>query len=454
MAKQGMDLCKGPIFSGIIRYTIPIMVSGVLQSLFNAADIAIVGMFCGSNSVGAVGGTSSLVHLIINLFIGLSVGAGVATAFFIGANDKENTHKTVHTAIPLAMICGVFLTIIGVVFSKNFLQLLDTPKEIIGLSEVYMKIYFSGSIFSLLYNFGAAILRAAGDTRGPLRYLTVSGILNVVLNVIFVALFDMNVAGVALATVISQGLSAVLVVHSLIKRDDFCKLYFSKMHIYAKQLKRIISIGLPAGIQSCMFSFSNVIIQSSINSFGAAATSGSAASSTVENLTYIIVNSFHQTALNFTGQNMGARQHDRVIKVMRTGLACSFGIGSICGILNIIFAKQLLGIFITDSPEAMQIALMRITTISLLYGFCGIMEVMSGTIRGLGSSVVPMIISIFGICGLRLFWVFVIFSVEQFHNLQSLYISYPISWFLTSSAQIIAFSVIWKRKKAEIFCIE
>ncbi len=446
MTGRGMDLRKGPILLSIIKFTIPIMISGILQSLFNAADIAIVGMFCGSNSVGAVGGTTSLVHLIVNLFIGLSVGAGVSSAFYIGANDKENIHKTVHTAIPLAVICGAFLTFIGVFFAKNFLQLLDTPKEIINLSEVYMKIFFSGSIFSLVYNFGAAILRSAGDTKGPLIYLSVSGALNVVLNIIFVTAFDMNVAGVALATVISQGLSAVLVMSALVKRNDDCKFYFSKMHIYPKLLKKIVSIGLPAGIQSCMFSLSNVIIQSSVNSFGAAATAGSAASSTVENFSYIIVNSFHQTALNFTGQNMGARQHKRVIKILRTGILSAFIVGTVCGLFSFVFARQLLGIFINDSQQAMEMAIMRITTITLFYGFCGAMEVISGTIRGVGSSVTPMIIAIFGICGLRVFWVFTIFAIPQFHSLKSLFVSYPLSWALTSIAQVIAFTFIWKRK--------
>ena len=446
MANRGMDLCKGPILSSIIKYTVPIMLSGILQSLFNAADIAVVGMFCGSNSVGAVGSTTSLVHLIVNLFIGLSVGAGVATAFFIGASDKENIHKTVHTAIPLAVICGAFLIVVGIVFSKELLQLMDTPKEIINLSVTYMRIFFAGSIFSLVYNFGAAILRAAGDTKGPLMYLTASGVLNVVLNVIFVAVFDMNVAGVALATIISQGLSAVLVIMSLVKRNDDCKLCFSKMRIYPKQLKRIISIGIPAGLQSCMFSLSNVIIQSSINSFGAAATAGSAASNTIENFSYIIVNSFHQTALNFTGQNMGARQHKRVIKILRTGIICAFLVGSFCGLFSYTFARPLLSIFITDSEAAMQIALMRITTITIFYGFCGLMEVISGTIRGIGSSLTPMIISVFGICGIRVFWVFTIFAIPQFHSLQSLFVSYPISWAVTSLAQIIAFVIIWNKK--------
>ena len=454
MANRGMDLCKGPILSSIIKYTLPIMLSGILQSLFNAADIAVVGMFCGSNSVGAVGSTTSLVHLIVNLFIGLSVGAGVATAFFIGASDKENIHKTVHTAIPLAVICGASLIVIGVLFSKTFLHLMDTPEEIINLSATYMKIYFTGSIFSLVYNFGAAILRAAGDTKGPLTYLTASGVLNVLLNIFFVAVFDMNVAGVALATVISQGLSAVLVIRSLVRRNDDCRFVFSKMRIYPKLLKRIVSIGIPAGIQGCMFSLSNVIIQSSINLFGAAAAAGSAASSTVENFSYIIVNSFHQTALNFTGQNMGARQHKRVIKILRAGMFSAFAVGTFCGLLSLTIARPLLSIFITDSVRAMEIALMRITTITVFYGLCGIMEVISGTIRGIGSSVAPMIITIFGVCGLRVFWVFAIFSIPQFHSLQSLFISYPISWALTGIAQTIAFSIIWKRKMKNRFRIQ
>ena len=320
MQSKTSDMCEGPLVSKIILYTIPIILTGVLQLLFNAADLVVVGRCCGDISVGAVGATGALINLMVNLFIGLSVGAGVTVAHGIGSGRAEDVHRTVHTAIPAAFISGAFLTVVGVLFSEKFLEMMDTPSNVLPLSAAYMKIYFCGTIPSMLYNFGSAILRAAGDTKSPLYYLTAAGVLNVILNLLFVMAFHMDVSGVALATSLSQTLSAVLIVRELMRRDDACRLELKKMKIYGRQLKRIIQIGFPAGLQSSIFAISNVIIQSSINAFGNllghAVLSGNSAAQNIEGFVYTSMNSYSQTSLNFTGQNFGAGKLDRIKKIM------------------------------------------------------------------------------------------------------------------------------------------
>ncbi|MBR5721749.1 MAG: MATE family efflux transporter, partial [Clostridia bacterium] len=438
-------ILRGPLFWNIIKYTVPIILTSVLQLLFNAADLVVVGRFCGSLSVAAVGATGSVTNLIINLFVGLSVGAGVTVAHAYGGNDEQAVHKTVHTALPTAIVSGVVLTLIGVVFSRIFLELMGTPENVLGLSAVYMRIYFCGMTFSMVYNFCSSILRAVGDTRGPLIYLSVAGVINVILNIVFVTVFDLNVAGVALATIISQGVSAVLVVRALMVRTDSCRLVLSKMRFYKMQLLKIIRIGLPAGIQGSLFSISNVIIQSSINSFGDVFMSGNAAAGNIEGFVYVSINAFHQTAVNFTGQCTGAKKYKRAVKALWICLACVTVVGIVNGSLVNIFGEQLLSIYITDSAEAISAGIVRLAFISLPYFLCGLMDVTTGALRGMGSSVTPMIISILGICGLRIAWIFSVFQLEQFHTPEVLYLSYAVSWTVTFIVQLIAFFISYRR---------
>lgn len=447
MQKTQMDMCQGPLFGKMISFTVPVILTGILQLLFNAADLVVVGRFCGSVSVAAVGATGSVINLIVNLFIGLSVGGSVTVSQGIGAGDDEGVHRTVHTAIPMAVISGLVLTVIGVSCSHIFLQLMGTPSDVIGLSTLYMRIYFCGIIPTMVYNYGAAILRAAGDTKGPLYFLGVSGILNVVLNVIFVTVFHLDVAGVALATAVSQTLSAVLVVLALMKREDACRLNIKQLRIYKKPLVKMVKVGVPAGIQGSLFSISNVIIQSSINSFGSVVMSGNAAAGNIEGFVYITINSFHQTALNFTGQNYGAGLYKRIHKILGICLASVTVVGLAVGALFQIFARPLLSIYITDSAEAIGYGVVRMTIICLTYFICGLMDVTTGVIRGMGSSFATMLITVIGVCVFRIVWVFTIFQIPQYHTLVSLYVSYPISWLITFAAQLVVYFVLCRKRE-------
>lgn len=444
------NLCEGPLIPQIIRFTIPVILSGILQLLFNAADLVVVGRFCGSVSVAAVGATGALNNLIVNLFIGLSVGAGVSVAQAIGAQQDEEVHRLVHTAIPTAFIGGAALTVVGVCGAGTFLTWMGTPPDVLSLSAVYMKIYFCGIISSMLYNFGSAILRAAGDTKRPLYYLTIAGVLNVVLNVFFVVVFHLDVAGVALATAISQTLSAVLVLIALTRRTDSCKLSFRKFHFYFRPLLKIMRIGIPAGIQSSLFSFSNVIIQSSVNSFGSVVMSGNAAAGNIEGFVYIALNSLQQTAMNFTGQNVGAGNYKRVGQTVRACLLLVTGVGFLLSPLVYIFARPLLSIYITDSAQAIEYGIIRMTFVCLPYFLCGLMDVMTGTLRGMGASLAPMLITVIGACGFRILWIFTVFQIPEYHSPQSLYISYPISWILTFLAELVCYFLLSRRRKKQL----
>lgn len=439
------DMSNGPIWSKAIVYTIPIILAGLLQMLFNAADLIVVGRYCGSNCIAAVGATTCLIHLILNLFIGLSLGAGVLVAQGLGAKNERLVSQAIHTAIPIAIICGVFLTAVGVLFSHKFLEWMKTPQDIIELSNTYMVIYFCGIISMLLYNFGSAIMRAAGDTKSPLIYLVIAGLINIVLNIIFVTQFGMDVDGVALATTISQTVSAALVVIKLMRRKDECKFEIKKMRLYKEPIKRIIAVGLPSGLQSAMFSIANVLLQSSVNSLGTVATSGAAAAQNIENFIFIGMNSFHQTALNFTGQNVGARKMDRVNKIVKVCLILVTATGLVLGWASILFDKQLLSIYITDSKEALIFGSQHLFIVASLYFLCGIMDVLTGTMRGMGSSVVPMLISVIGVCVSRIIWIYTVFPQKRFHNITWLYASYPISWALSATALFVAFVITRKK---------
>lgn len=438
-------MLQGLLFTNILFYTIPIILTSVLQLLFNAADLVIVGQFCGSVSVAAVGATGAITNLIVNLFMGLSIGAGVTVAHALGSREDEAVHRTVHTAIPAALVSGILISIIGVSLAKPILTLMGTPENVLPLSSVYMRIYFSGMVFTMVYNFCASILRAAGDTKSPLLYLTIAGVINVVLNIFFVTALDMNVAGVALATIISQAFSAVMVFLTLMRRTDTCKLEPTKMRFYKLQLLKIVRIGLPAGIQSALFSISNVLIQSSVNSFGDVLMSGNAASGNIEGFLYAALNAFHQTAVNFIGQNAGARKYQRVRKIVWICLLCVTVLGILGGVLLNVFGSQLLGIYITDSAEALAYGELRLLYMGIPYFLCGMMDISTAALRGLGESVIPMIISILGVCGIRIGWIYTIFQIPQFHTPQCLYISYPISWVITFLCQMAAFFLVYRR---------
>jgi len=444
MNEQSKRMLEGPLLPSIIRYTIPIILTSVLQLLFNAADLVVVGRFCGSISVAAVGATGAISNLIINLFIGLSVGVGVCVAHGMGAKMDDVVHRTVHTAIPAALICGIALTVIGISCAEPLLRLMGTPEDVLPLSTVYMKFYFGGMTFTMLYNFSASILRAAGDTKSPLIFLSIAGVINVVLNVIFVTVFHMNVAGVALATAISQAVSSILVIIVLSRRTDACRLQLSKLRIHKPQLMRIARIGLPAGIQGSLFSISNALIQSSINSFGGIVMSGNAAASNLESFVYLGMNAFQQTTVNFTGQNVGARQFRRVKKIIGLCLACAAVVGIVMGSLFVLFGKQLLSIYITDSADAVTYGMLRLMCLCLPYFLCGIMDVSTGALRGMGSSVAPMVISILGVCGIRIGWIMTVFQLPQFHTPFWLYMSYPFSWFVTFAIQMLAFRKLYR----------
>lgn len=450
MSKNSMDMCEGPIFKKIVVYTLPIIATGLLQLLFNAADLVVVGQYCGEKSIAAVGATGSLINLITNLFLGLSVGAGVTVAHALGGHDDKGVQRTVHTAIPIALVSGVFLTFVGIFGADTFLRMMDTPENVHALSATYIKIYFLGITSTIVYNYGAAILRAAGDTRGPLIFLTVAGVINVVLNIFFVTVFEMNVAGVALATAVSQTISAVLIILALRKRTDACKFSFRKMYFHKRQLIKMLTIGIPAGIQSSLFSLSNVIIQSSVNSFGDVVMAGSAAAANIEGFVWITINSFSQTAINFVGQNVGAKKYDRVRRVVWTCLACVVVTGVLFGTTAYLLSHQLLSIYITDSAEAIGYGVTRIAFICLPYFICGLMDTTTGAIRGLGSSMAPMIITIAGVCGLRILWIYTIFQIPQYHTLESLFISYAISWSITFIVQLITFFILYSRQKKRV----
>ena len=446
MKSKHQSMLQGPLLGSIISYTVPIILTSILQLLFNAADLVVVGRFCGSISVAAVGATGSITALIVNLFIGLSVGAGVTVAHGVGSREDEVVHRTVHTAIPMALVSGAVLTVLGMLLSEKLLTMMGTPENVLKLSTVYMQIYFAGITFTMIYNFAASILRAVGDTRSPLVFLTIAGVINVLLNLIFVTVLHMNVAGVALATAISQAFSAIAMVIVLMKRTDAAKLNLKKLRFYGEQMKKMIRIGLPAGIQSSLFSISNVMIQSSVNSFGDILMSGNAASQNIEGFLYVAMNSFHQTAVNFIGQNVGAKQYGRVKKIVWICLGCVLVTGVAMGTLICGFGEQLLSIYITDSAEAVAWGLVRMGIIARFYFLCGVMDVSTGALRGLGASVSPMIISVLGVCGVRIGWIATIFQIPRFHTPQCLYSSYIFSWTLTFLIQMYAFMKIYKKQ--------
>ena len=446
MAKSyEMDMTSGPLLKKILIFSVPLMLSGILQLLFNAADIIVVGQFTGSSALAAVGSTSSLINLFVNVFIGFSIGANVLVAQYFGARDEKNVHETVHTSILLAIICGLILIVAGISLAPPMLELMDTPDEVLGQAVLYMRIYFVEMPATLVYNFGAAILRAVGDTRRPLYYLFVAGCVNVVLNLFFVVVCGRGVDGVAIATVISQVISAALIVRCLVKSDGMYRLNLSMLKLHRQKVIQIARIGLPAGFQGAIFSISNVLIQSSVNSFGSIAMAGNTAASNIEGFIYTCMNAVYQTSLSFTSQNLGAGKIKRISRILVECLVVVFLVGAVMGFLAYTFGAELLRIYSTD-PEVIENGLHRMRVICQTYYLCGMMDVTVGALRGLGYSVMPMLVSLAGVCGVRIVWIFTAFVWSR--SLFTLYISYPISWGATFVIHLICFAVVYRKLKA------
>ena len=435
-------MCNGSLLPKILLFSIPLMMSSILQLLFNAADVVVVGRFAGSSALAAVGANASLINLLTNLFIGFSVGANVLVARFYGAKKEKEISETVHSAIVLSLLCGLGLMVFGMVVAPQILELMGTPHDVLGQAVLYIRIYFAGMPVILLYNFGSAILRAVGDTQRPLYYLSAAGMINIILNLIFVIGFHLGVAGVALATVISQIVSALLILRCMSKMEGGCQVEWKKLRMKKEKVVQIVRIGFPAGLQGTVFSLSNVLIQSSVNSFGSVAMAGNTAASNIEGFIYMAMNSYHQTALSFTSQNFGAGNFKRIGKVLAECLALVAGVGLLMGWAAYLCGNQLLGIYSSD-PRVIEVGLMRLSVICTTYCLCGIMDVLVGALRGLGYAVMPMIVSLVGACGFRILWIFTVFQWRR--SLLSLYISYPVSWALTGGVHMICF--LWVRKK-------
>ena len=437
-----IDMTNGPLVSKIIRFAIPLALSGILQLLFNAADIVVAGRFAGSQALAAVGSTGALINLIVNLFIGLSIGVNVLVARYYGGGNRKDLYETVHTAVLISIISGVALIFIGIGLSQPLLELMGTPDDVINQSVLYMRIYFVGMPVMMLYNFGAAILRAVGDTQRPLYFLLLAGVVNVFLNLFFVIVLHMGVAGVATATVISQCISAGLVLFCLVKSDTVYRVNLKELKVYKDKLLQMVKIGVPAGIQSATFSVSNVLIQSSINSFGSIAMAGSTAASNIEGFVWTAMDAFTQSTLSFTGQNFGAKKFHRITKVVWYNLGLVTLVGLVLGIGAYVGGPWLLQIYSTD-PEVISYGLERMLLVCAPYAICGVMNVMVGAMRGLGSSLTPMMASIFGVCVLRVVWIYTAFPLDR--TFFMLFLSYPVTWLATGLIEVVCFYFIRKR---------
>ena len=441
-SKYEIDMCNGSILDKLVSFSIPLMLSGILQLLFNAVDIIVVGQFTGNEALAAVGSTTALINVFVNLFIGISLGASVLAARFYATGQEKEMSETVHTSITLALISGIAMGIIGVIAAKGALELMDTPDNVLNLSTLYMRIYFMGMPFFMLYNYGAAILRAVGDTKRPLLFLIISGATNVVLNLLLVIQFHLGVAGVAIATVISQCISCILVLRCLYLSDGSYQLRFNKLGMKTRYVKQIFQIGIPAGIQSTIINFSNVLLQSSVNSFGSVAMAGYTAANNILGFLYVSVNSIPEACMSFTSQNYGVRKFKRMDKVLLECLGLTVIVALVLGGGSYLFGAELMHIY-TKSTNVIEcgIDIMLYTTVT--YFLCGIMDLLPGALRGMGHSTVPMILSVIGTVGTRIVWIYVIFPCHR--SLDFLFISYPVSWLLTIVMQVICFYFVRKK---------
>lgn len=434
--KYEIDMCNGTIMDKLISFSLPLMLSGILQLLFNAVDIVVVGRFTGSQALAAVGSTTALINLFINLFIGVSLGANVLAARYYAAGKQKEMSETVHTAMLFALISGCVMVLAGLFFSRGALELMDTPDDVISQAALYMKIYFMGMPFFMLYNYGAAILRAVGDTKRPLLFLVISGTANAALNLLLVIVFSMGVAGVAVATVISQCISCVMVLSCLIRTESSYQLSLKKLRIRPAYLLQIFQVGIPAGIQSTVITFSNVLLQSSVNSFGSTAMAGYTAANNIFGFLYTSINSVSQACMSFTSQNYGAGKKKRMDLVLRDCLILTVVIGLLMGGGAYLFGPELLHIYTSDEAViACGMEILLYTTVT--YFLCGIMDLIPGALRGMGRSAVPMLLSVIGTVGTRIIWIYLIFPAHR--SLAVLFISYPVSWLATIIMQAACF---------------
>ena len=439
-----MDMTEGPLTTKIIKFTIPVMLTGILQLLFNTADVIVVGRFTGKTALAAVGSTGSLINLLVSLFMGLSIGTNVLVARYQGAKDDKAVSETVHTSIALGIVGGLILLIIGVVATRPLLEMMATPEDVIDQSTLYMRILFFGMPLNLILNFGAAILRAIGDTKRPLYYLTIAGVINLFLNIFLVTVFSLGVAGVAIATVISEGVSCGLILLCLKHETGAIRLYFNRIKINPSKCIDIMKIGLPAGLQGCIFSISNVLIQSSVNSFGSTVMAGNTAASNIEGFVYVSMNSLHQTCISFTSQNFGAGKFKRIKKVLINCLVIVAITGLVLGNSAYFLGKYLLSAY-NNEAEVISYGLIRLSIISTMYFLCGLMDVMVGAMRGIGYSILPMIVSLVGACGLRIVWIYTVFV--KFRTLDILFISYPVTWTITFLSHLVCYYIVTRKYK-------
>lgn len=444
--KYEIDMCNGSIMDKLISFSLPLMLSGILQLMFNAVDIVVVGRFSGSQALAAVGSTTALINIFTNLFIGISLGANVLAARFYASGKEKEMSETVHTAITLALISGIIMAGVGLLLAKWALRMMGTPSDVIELSTLYMRIYFCGMPFFMLYNYGAAILRAVGDTKRPLVFLIISGVANAGLNMILVIIFHMGVAGVGIGTVISQLISCVLVLRCLYKSEGCYQLRFSKLRIQKVYLRQIFQVGIPAGIQSTVINFSNALLQSSVNSFGSTAMAGYTAANNILGFLYASVNAVTQACMSFTSQNYGVGKYKRMDRVLINCLILSVVISGVLGCGSYAFGTEILKVY-TEDPKVIQCGLEILSMTTVTYFLCGIMDLFPGALRGMGRSGVPMILSIIGTVGTRIVWIFMLFP--QHRSLKFLFISYPASWLFTIVMQVICFSFVRKQVHAK-----
>ncbi len=443
MKSYEMDMCSGPLFKKIVRFLVPLILSGVLQLMFNAADMIVVGQFTGSKALAAVGATTFLINLQVNLFIGISIGANVAAAKSFGAKNDKDLTETVHTAVLMAIVIGVLMIFIGNLVAEPVLRLMGTPDDVIGDAVLYIRIYFCGMPALMLYNFGAAILRAVGDTKRPLYFLTLAGVINVIFNLFFVIVFDMGVAGVAIATVISQAISAILVLYCLCRSEGTYRLYFRRLHIYPDKFFSILKVGLSAGFQSFLFNIANIMVQSSVNSFGSLVMAGNTAANNIEGFVYVTISSTSQTSISFISQNMGAKQYKRVKRIFWECVGITTVVAGDLGVSAYLFAPWLLRLYNQD-PQVIAYGITRLSVVAMSYALNGIQDVMASSFRGMGSPLMPMVVSLTGICLIRILWVLLVFPL--FRTREVLYLAYPVSWGITIIMNLICYQVIRKKR--------
>lgn len=443
-SKKVVNMLEGPLLGPIFLFAMPLFITSVLQLAFNAVDIIVVGKFTGHHALAAVGSTGPVINLLVTMFMGISIGASVIMGQNVGARDFKNAQDTLHTAIGISILGGIIVLFAGYFTAIPLLKLMQTPPEVIELAGEYLKIYYIGMPGFMVYNFGAALLRAIGDSKRPMYFLTISGVFNVICNLIFVIVFKMGVAGVAIATSISQYIAAALIVASLLKADGYMKLFIDKIRISKDKALGMMRIGLPAGFQGALFSISNILIQSGINSFGSVVMAGNTAAGNLEGFVYMGMNSIYQTSLSFTSQNMGAKQYDRVKKIFWTCVGVVIGVGLFLGVGAWLFGDKLLRLY-TSEPEVIKYGVERLGVVSATYFLCGIMDTMVGGLRGMGYSITPMVVSLTAVCIFRMIWIATIF--QSIHTPVILYLSYPVSWIFAAIGHYINYLYAMKKLK-------